>query len=168
MKIVIAVLAMLLGVAAYFTLTAKEDTGEDSQPAPVSVKPLWEQPIPEGTRLVKDGLPKVNVKAVRRNEGNRSWIDFHLTEEHGYMVDGITVRFWYRFKDEESGDIINDTHRVRYFVKQRLESNATLVESTPLLDLEFEHLGKVVTASTSENWGCEFVDYVRAMEPIRD
>ncbi len=168
MKILIAILAMILGVAAYFTLTAKETPEDDVQSEVVVNVPIWEQPIPEGTRLVDKGLAKINVKTVRRNEGNRSWMDFHVTEEHGYMVDGITVRFWYRFKDAESGDIINDTHRVDYFVKNRLEPNATLVESTPLLDLEFEHLGPVVTGSTNENWDCQVVTYVRAMEPIHD
>jgi hypothetical protein len=168
MKILIAVLALLLGVAAYVTLTAK-DVKDDVPAGQVqSQVPIWQQPIPEGTKLVESGLAKINVKPVRRNEGDRYWMEFHVTEEHGYMVDGITVQFWYRFKDAESGDMIDDPHKVGYFVKGRLGFNETLVESTPLLDLEFEHLGRErLEASTGANWGTKVIKYSRAMEPDR-
>ncbi|GJM25754.1 MAG: hypothetical protein DHS20C16_21690 [Phycisphaerae bacterium] len=169
MKILIAVLALLLGVAAYVTLTAR-DVEDDVPTGQVQSNiPIWRQPIPEGAKLVESGLAKINVKPVRRNEGDRYKIDFHVTEEHGYMVDGITVQFWYRFKDSESGDVIDDPHKVNYFVKGRLGFNETLVESTPLTDLEFEHLGRErLGASTGENWGTKVVKYARAMEPTRD
>lgn len=168
MKILISILAMVLGVVAYFTLAGKSTTTEESQPVAASNVPIWEQPIPDGTKLVTEGLARINVKLVRRDEGNRNWMDFHITEEHGYMVDGITIRFWYQFKDEESGDLIADTHTVDYFVKNRLEPNATLVESTPLLDIEFSHLGTAMPVSTSDNWVAQVVAFSRAMEPASD
>ncbi|HNO77891.1 MAG TPA: hypothetical protein PKN33_07500 [Phycisphaerae bacterium] len=169
MKILIGVLAIALGVAAYLTLTSKsaDEVAEDTQFKPEL--PIWEQPLPDNVKLVESGLAKINVKPVRRNEGERRMLDFHITEEHGYMVDGITVQFWYRFKDPESGDIIDDPHKVNYFVKDRLEANETLVQSTPLLELEFKHLGNErVTASTDENWVTRVIKYSRAMEPVKD
>ncbi len=167
MKILIPVLAVLLGVFAYIKFAMEDAPQEEDSPPAQSVVPIWQQPIPQGTKLVEAGLAKINVKLVRRNEGDRYWMDFHVTEEHGYMVDGITVQFWYRFQDEESGDIIADPHKVNYFVKQRLGFNETLVESTPLLELEFNHIARErVGASTGENWGTRVIKYVRAMEKV--
>ncbi len=169
MKIIIAVLAVLLGAAAYLTLTAS-DAPDDGvvQPAKSQV-PVWEEPIPEGTKLVEAGLAKIHVKPVRRNEDDRCWIDFHITEEHGYMVDGINLKFWYRFKDTESGDIIEDPYKIGYFVKTRLGFNETLVESTPLLEIEFKHIDRAEIAATiGDNWGTQVTKYGRAIEPIKD
>lgn len=169
MKILIVVLALLLGVTAYVTWNSKDATSKLDSPPAQSHVPIWEQPLSEGVKLVESGLAKINVKLVRRNEGDRYWMDFHVTEEHGYMVDGVTVQFWYRFKDRESGDIINDPHKVNYFVKNRLGSNATLVESTPLLELEFQHIAlERIGASTGANWGSKVIKYSRAMEQERD
>ncbi len=169
MKILIGVLAVLLGAAVYMTMTGTSSTPEAAPQQTESNVPLWQQPIPEGTKLVESGLAKINVKPVRRNEGDRCVMDFHVTEEHGYMVDGITVKFWYKFKDAESGDVIEDPHTINYYIKGRLGFNETLVESTPLLDLEFNHLNfDEVRASTGDNWGTSVVKYARAMEPDRD
>ncbi len=165
MKILLVVLVVLLGVAGYVAYVGKDAKPEVVPSEAVVNTPLWQQPIPEGAKLVEEGLAKIHVKPVRRNEGNRNWMDFHITEEHGYMVDGITVRFWYRFKDKESGDWIDDVRKIDYFVKKRLGFNETLVESTPLMTLEFEHLGPEVAVSTGENWNVQVVKYSRAMEP---
>jgi len=149
-----------------FSAIAEKAKVSDTSAAEGDTAP-WEQDIPAGTKLVeKDAAPpKLNVVAARRDEGAHSLLEFEISEEHGYMVDGILLEFWYRKKNEETGEWVKDSKRVGFFIKQRLGFNETIVDSTPLLDIEFEHLGIDLAATTTENWQARVVNYTRAMVP---
>jgi len=128
--------------------------------------PIWNQPIPAGTELLPDGAGKIGVTVRRRTNGQQNLIEFELSEEHGYMVDGINIEFWYRFKDTDTGEWVDDTKKIGFFVKDRLPFNETIVLATALLPIEFKHLGADLAASTGENWGARVVDYHRAMKNV--
>ncbi len=165
LKVLVVILIVLVIAFVYVTRTEKspqdmpEPVGEDTKQG------YWEKPIPEGTRLVTDRTPKFNVEVVRRNEGTQPVLEFHITEEHGFMVDGISVEFWFRFKDDDTGEWIDDTKTIKYLCRARLGFNETLVDKTVLLDTEFQHLGIDLLSTTSDNWGAQVVEWMRVMEP---
>ena len=163
MKGLLAILVLLAIVYLVVTFTGDDGEQAAATPAPKTL-PLWDQPIPDGTRLVDNDRVSVNVEATRRNKGNQMLLEFRITEEHGYMVDGIRLNFRYRFQDEESGEWIDDVNAVEHFITERLDFDGELVDSTPLLDTEFKHLGSDLKASKSDDWGVEVIAFVRAME----
>jgi hypothetical protein len=164
MKPLLLLLVLLLGVGVYMLLV-KEDPNAKSGPAqPVTQGvPIWEQPIPDGTELVDKKDVRLNVRAERRDANNKNLLDFHITEEHGYMVDGARVEFWYRFKDEDTDEWIEDSNRISHFIRDRLPFNDTLVTSTVLRPIEFRDLGADLATTTTENWGVRIIDFSRAM-----
>lgn len=134
-------------------------------PSPTTAPPVWEEPIPAGWTEIKDKPVNVKVDWVRTNKGQQNILEFHLTEEHGYAVDGVNLEFWYRFKSEKGDEWVDDAKRVGFFVRERLMPKQTLVASTVLLPIEFKHIGPDLAASTRDNWGVECVGHLRAMEP---
>ena len=164
MKGLLVILVILVVVFVVVTLTGEDAEQAASAPAPENL-PIWRQPIPPGTRLVDSADVDLNIEATRRDKGTQTLLEFRITEEHGYMVDGIRLNFWYRFQDDETGEWIDDPNEVEHFIKTRLGFNETLVDSTPLLDVEFRHLGSDLATSTTKDWGVRLVSIVRAMEP---
>ena len=164
MKILIVILVALLAVGGYVYVQNQSPTPPTptSKPAPL---PIWDQPLPDNLQEVEGKNVNINITPVRVNKGKQAVLEFHITEEHGYMVDGIKLRFWYKFKDEDSGEWIEDTRKISHFVNKRLKANETLVDSTVLISAEFDHLAIDLTATTTENWSVEFENYMRAAEP---
>ena len=157
---------MILSTSLLMTGGCEPSEPEQPESKATMHVPIWNQPIPAGTELLPDGTGKVNVTARRRTNGQQNLIEFEISEEHGYMVDGINLEFWYRFKDKDTGEWVDDTKMIGFFVKDRLPFNETLVPSTALLPIEFKHLGADLAASTAENWGVRVVDYHRAMKRV--
>lgn len=127
--------------------------------------PIFEQPIPAGTELVTDGSVKLNVQHRRVTNGSQEKLEFTITEEHGYAVDGTHLAFWYRSKNDK-GEWVDDPKEIGFFVKDRLGFNDTLTVSTALIPLEFEHLGIDLGATTDENWGVRVKDPGRVMKKV--
>ena len=181
LPVIVVLAVVVVAVVGYFVFAGKKGGPElvaefaaikeskvmPEGPSEEEKTPLWEKEIPEGTKLVEGDAPppKLNVVASRRNEGPHSLLEFQVSEEHGYMVDGILLQFWYHEKDAETGEWIEDSKRIGYFVKKRLGFNETVVDSTPLLDVEFQHLGIDLSATTTENWLVSVASYARAMMP---
>jgi hypothetical protein len=157
----------ILVITSVLLSGACEKSGASVQPTPSPVinTPIWEKEAPAGWQEITDKPVNVQVDWERVQKGSQSLLQFHLTEEHGYMVDGISLEFWYRFKDEKTGAWVDDPKKIGFFVPNRLEPKKTLVASTPLLDIEFKHLGADLGASKKENWGVKYVANMRAMEP---
>jgi hypothetical protein len=158
----VAVSAVLLATAC-----EKSDAPMQPTPSPKINTPIWEQPIPEGMTLLPEDAPvKLRIKWERVNRGSQARIEFHITEESGYMVDGVELIFWYRSKND-AGEWVEDGRPVNFFVPDRLMPGETVVTSTPLLHAEFVHLNTDLAATTTENWLAEIVGYRRAMEKVQ-
>jgi hypothetical protein len=165
MKVAVFIVLILALVGALVYQNTQSKQAAAPTPTPQLNTPEWDSGIPANAKEVKGRTPKINVVTVRRNNGTQSVLEFHITEEHGYMVDAIQLRFNYRFQDPETGDWIQDPKRIDYFVNQRLGFNETLVANTVLLDMEFQHLGIDLSATTTENWEVEVIGFGRVMEP---
>lgn len=163
MKVLLPVLLLLVGVLLYVTLGPKPAPSPTPTPVGEQSKLPWDQPAPAGTEPVANGDVRLHVSAERRNENGRINLDFHVTEEHGYMVDGVRLYFWYRFKDEDSGEWVDDALRIDHLIRDRLGCNETLVASTIILDAEYRDRGIDLAATTSENWGVQVIGFARAM-----
>jgi len=162
--LLIIVMLVLVGVLVFVQTRPKTEPASPPSPSIQAGAAAWQGDIPEGTTLVPKGQARLNVQPMRRTDGNKVYLDFHITEEHGYMVDGVRVEFWYRYKDDDSDAWIEDSKRVDFFIRERLPFNETLVASTVLLNEEFEHLKLDLAATTTENWQVRIVDYNRAMQ----
>ncbi|HRX85581.1 MAG TPA: hypothetical protein P5572_11235 [Phycisphaerae bacterium] len=162
MKPLIIVLVLLVGVLAYTLLKPSADQSAATSTAPTLNKPIWEQPIPEGTELVPAGEAAINVRVGRRNENNKALIDFDLSEEHGYAVDGI--RLTYRYVGAGNADKPAATSKaIGYLVPQRLDFDSTLKTSTVLMDVEFKDLDVDLAKTTAADWEATVVTYERAI-----
>ncbi len=164
MKVLIVILVALLAVGGYVYVQNQSPPPPTPTSAPAPI-PVWQQPLPDNMQKVDEGNVDISITPVRVNKGKQAVLEFHITEKHGYMVDGIKLRFWYKFKDEDSGEWIEDTKKISHFVNKRLEPNETLIDSTVLIEAEFKHLAIDLTATATENWSVEFEDYMRAGEP---
>ena len=167
MKVLVVLLLVLAAVVGYMYVinpSASNPTPEPVEEAQTH-QAYWEEPIPAGTELVEKTLPRFNVVTVRRSDTPQNILEFQITEEHGFMVDGIRIEFWYCFVDDETGELIEDVNSVEHVCTKRLGFNETLVDSTPLIDDEFRYLGIDLAETTSENWKARVMDFARAMKP---
>ncbi len=165
MKALIAVLLVAVGIAVAYSLYTKD--APVHPPADKSQNlPIWRQPLPAGTVPVPAEQVKLNVRIERRDQGDRHEVVFYINEEHGYLVDGIRLHFWYRFKDEDTGEWIDDINRVEHFVRDRLEFNETLVTSTTLRKPDYPGLGVDVMTTTTDDWGVAVVNFERAARKV--
>lgn len=166
MKPLILIALLLVGILLYTMLRTEPAPAPTAAPKLTQGDAIWDQPLPEGTEQLPEGAARVHVAVARRNEGGKNYLDFQLSEEHGYMVDGVRVEFWFRFKDEDTGEWIEDTNRIDHLIRERIPFNETLVSSTVLLDLDFRDQGIDLASTTTENWGARVVNYSRAMRRI--
>jgi hypothetical protein len=174
------VVILIVGVVIVAAVAAFKVTGDSNKPqvalehihddfgTDVDTTPEWEKPLPPGARELKksDPTPKFTVVTRRRDVGKQARLEFEITEEHGYLVDGIRVFFWYREEDPETGEWKRDERRIEHFIKDRLNFNDTLVTSTTPREIEFRHIGVPVSETTSDNWEAEVVHFFRAA--VRD
>jgi hypothetical protein len=156
-------LLIVAGVFLYMSFAPVPVPAPTPTPAAQQGDAAWQAPIPEGTELLPDGQARLHVRPVRSNENGKVLLEFHITEENGYMVDGIRVQFWPRLTNEATGERVDSPQRVDYFIRERLEFNDTLVASTALLEAEYEGLDIDLAATDSDDWGARVVGYVRAM-----
>ncbi|MCB9849527.1 MAG: hypothetical protein H6817_02345 [Phycisphaerales bacterium] len=172
MKPLILIVLLVAAVAGYLVFTSGSGsnpttTAPQGSAQPTNALPIWQQPLPPNTELVPEGQAKLHVEVVRRNENNKAYLDFNISEEHGYMVDGVQVEFWFRFKDEDSGEWIESTNRNVFFVRERVPANETLVASTILRDMDYRNEGIDLPATVSEDWGARILEYTRAIMPAK-
>jgi len=169
MKALVLLVLLLVGVGLYMFLkpanSAAPNNATNTPSSHTQVVPIWEQDVPDDMEVVAEGEAVVHVRPVRRNANGKPYMDLHLTEEHGYAVDGIQVQFWYQFKDEDTGELIEDPKKVTFFIKDRLPANETLVASTVLLPVEFRNSGIDLPTTTTEDWGAKVIAIKRAMKP---
>jgi hypothetical protein len=165
--IVLIVVAAGLAVFLFTRKTGDNTTITEATSQPKSNTAYWNEPLPSGYKLLEDGkTPKFDVECVRIFDKPQDILEFHVTEEHGWAADGIRLEFWYRFKDEDSGEWIDDKmNAVAHVARKRLDFNETLVEFTTLLPIEYRHLKINLGDTNSENWHAEVVDWARVMEP---
>jgi len=164
----LVVLGLIAAGLAVFLVTRKNPGPQNTGPAePANRKlPYWEEPLPPGYKLLGEGkTPKFHVVCERIMDKPQDILQFEITEEHAWAADGIRINFWYRFKDPDSGEWIEDTHRVAHVARERLDFNQTLIEFTTLLPIEYRHLGLDPGETTTENWRAEVVEWARVMEP---
>lgn len=164
--IVLAIVAVALAV--YVFTRPKTAPTENSIPVHETQTPYWEEELPPTMKLLSpDKSPRFNVLCERVMTTAQNTLAFHITEQHGYAADGVRIRFWYQFQDEDTGEWIEAGNKVDHVARKRLELNGTLVEQTALLDIEYRELGINLAATTSENWKAEVVEWARVMEPAK-
>jgi hypothetical protein len=137
-------------------------TGGDLQPT--STKGDWEGDFP-GMKEIDPALAEFDVQIERRNEGPQYRLYFHVTEKNGHAAAGITVAFWYRYKDDDTGQWVDHPKQITFFMKKPLMPNQTLTDYTTLWEAEWRDQVdfKEVVASTSENWQGKVVNCMRLM-----
>jgi len=170
----IVLIFVAAGLAVFFVTRKANDADNtnaggaatEESSAPNANLPYWEQPLPSGYKLLEEGKsPKFDVRCVRVFDKPQDILEFHVTEEHGWAADGVRIEFWYRFKDADSGEWIEDTmNAVAHVARKRLDFNDTLVDFTTLLPIEYRHLKLDPGETDSENWQAKVVDYARVME----
>lgn len=166
MKVLVVVLVVLVAIGGYMLLGGNSADKAPS-PTPVAVvAPIWEQPLPAGMELVPEKDVALKVQHTRRNDKGKVILDFEISEEHGYAVDGINVGFAYIGKDAKpEGGAEVESPVVVYFVPERLEAGKKLAASTVLVDLEYQDLNLDLPSTKTEDWESDIVSFSRAMRP---
>ncbi len=118
-------------------------------------KMIWEFPLP-GEEPEEAAELGVRVHLDPTDGKNRLY--FSVTEAHGYYVEYVTVKFFYKETPEST---IDDsplilTERINDYVL----ANQTLVGCRELVPAELHDIGGQMGAT--ENWGAEIVRYYRA------
>lgn len=105
-----------------------------------------------------DEEPEFDVQLEAMMEGNRSVLDFTITETHGWAAKGVLVRIWHKIKDPETGEWIEDPDfETNPFVCNKpLQLGKPLIYRTVLADAELNQLPDRLMGS-SEEWGAEIV-----------
>ncbi len=139
-------------------------------PAPPNVNqaPKYVDPDAASKGVEPDSPPEHNVDVELRFEGEKAFIDFTISEAHGWYTDHMYIDFWY-VRQDDNGDWHQVGDPVRYMCHNYLKFGETLVEYTTLYDLEFPELdvddGGRVDWGTAENWRARVGEYGQVLAP---
>lgn len=152
--LIIGLVVVLAGLAAWKICAPATDTRAAQEVATTREDSGFDAPIIGGVKT--DQEAEFDVQLEAKQEGNKSVLEFTITETHGWGVKGVLVRFWHRIKDEETGEWIEDPNfNTNPFVcNKAIQLGKPLIYRTVLADVELDQLPDG-SMGTTEEWGAE-------------
>ncbi|MFQ5489451.1 MAG: hypothetical protein ACE5GE_01910 [Phycisphaerae bacterium] len=161
--LVIVLVIVLVGLAAWKICAPAVDTAPDMAVSTGRPPSGFMRDI-GGVKT--DEEPEFDVQLEAKMDGNKSVLEFTITETHGWGVKTVLIRFWHRIKNEETGEWIKDPnfHTNAFICNKPLEIGKPLVYRTVLAEVELDQVPDGLIG-TSEEWGAKVEGHGSVYKP---